>query len=1230
MDGNGVGIAPELLLRVPQLLASGTVSLPRFAILLAKGCAFFTRTHLIGFSLRTISEEARMRSTMRITKNLICSFRVLSVSLLMLVSVGFLHAEGSDRTIGQFVHTAWSAKDGAPGSVYALAQTRDGFLWLGTMQGLYRFDGVSFERYEPQSGPPFQSYFITSLLALPDGDLWIGFHEKGVSRLRDGRNTNYTNADGLPSGGVVRLVQDREGAIWAGTNGGLARFEDGRWQRIGDDWGYPGAKAAAVYVDRHGTLWVATENTVVFLLPGSRRFQATGTQVGQTRQFVESPDGTLWMAETTRSVHPLLLPPHQHGVEPEIRVGSNGILFDGDGSLWITSLGDGMRRVPFPDRLNGQKIGRFSNAIESFTSKDGPSSDYAICILKDREGSIWVGTSAGLDRFRKGALVPILLPAKFTKKTLVAGDHGDVWVGGMSDALARIEGDTRQDVRPTQSVMAGFRDSHGTIWFLTLNPFRGYGGDTYRLFRVDNGRLTKVAATPAQFDDAEVPETLAADRMGRPWLGSGGDSLFFLNKNRHWQQFDTPLELAGKSAVVGFADGSGHLWFGFTENSIMVIDGTGTGVRTFSAKDGIQVGSVMAITGRDPHIWIGGEDGLAVWEGDRFRAVVPADGDRFHGVSGIQEDSGGDLFLSEDRGVVFIPATEVSKTLKDRSARVQYQLFDVRDGVPGAVQQTTPYPTSVQGTDGRIWFSTSTGVAWIDPAHMPKNLLAPPITIRSITANGTHYTSPAGLRLPPRTRDLMIDYTALSLAVSDRVRFRYKLEGSDMQWQDAGVRRQAFYTNLSPREYRFRVIASNNDGVWNEAGASLSFVIAPTYYQTTWFRALFVVAFLALVYGAYRFRVRQLRRQEKKLRDVVETIPTFAWTALPDGAVDFINHHWVEYTGLSTEKTTGSGWEAAVHAADSKRHAEKWRASLATGEPFENEVRYRRAADQQYRWFLARAVPLRDQRGKILKWYGITTDIEDRKRAEEEREKLRADLAHVNRVSTLGEMAASLAHEIKQPIAAAVNSANSCIEWLAHEPPNLDRARAAAVRIDKYGNRAAEIIDRIRSFYRKSPPQRELVEVNGIVHEILVLLRGEATRYGVSIRTDLAADIPEIAADLVQLQQVLMNLVLNAIEAMKDSGGELTVKSESGNDGRVRISVSDTGVGLPAGKVDEIFSAFFTTKPQGSGMGLAISRSIVESHGGRLWATANHARGATFHVTLPIAAEVVRVSDTGT
>jgi signal transduction histidine kinase len=246
-------------------------------------------------------------------------------------------------------------------------------------------------------------------------------------------------------------------------------------------------------------------------------------------------------------------------------------------------------------------------------------------------------------------------------------------------------------------------------------------------------------------------------------------------------------------------------------------------------------------------------------------------------------------------------------------------------------------------------------------------------------------------------------------------------------------------------------------------------------------------------------------------------------------------------------------------------------------------------------------------------------DVTERKRAEEARDRLRqleTELAHINRVSTLGEMAASLAHEIKQPIAAAITSANSCLEWLAQEPPNLDRARAAAARIDKYGNRAAETIDRIRSFYKKSPPQRELVDVNGIIQEMLTLLKCEADGCSVAMRTDLAAELHKIMADRVQLQQVFMNLILNAIEAMKDSGGELTVKSQL-QDRQLLFSVSDTGVGLPKEKMDQIFSAFFSTKPQGSGMGLSISRSIVESYGGRLWATANDGRGATFHFTLP-------------
>ena len=366
---------------------------------------------------------------------------------------------------------------------------------------------------------------------------------------------------------------------------------------------------------------------------------------------------------------------------------------------------------------------------------------------------------------------------------------------------------------------------------------------------------------------------------------------------------------------------------------------------------------------------------------------------------------------------------------------------------------------------------------------------------------------------------------------------------------------------------------------------------------------------------------QQLERQRAHLADAQKLTHTGSWAwRLTDRKAVHLSEEWYRIYGFDPDGGIPT-WEEyfeRVHPEDRL----KWKSTIerAIAEKADYDYEFRILLPTgKVKWIHAVGHPVLSGAGALEQFVGSSSDITELKSAEPEREKLRqleADLAHTNRVSTLGEMAASLAHEIKQPIAAAITSANSCIEWLAHEPPNLDRARAAATRIDKYGNRAAEIIDRIRSFYKKSPPQRELVDVNGIIHEMLTLLNGEATRHSVAMGTELAAELPKITADRVQLQQVFMNLMLNAIEAMKDSGGELTVKSQL-QDGQLQFSVSDTGVGLPGEKMDQIFSAFFTTKPLGSGMGLAISRSIVESHGGRLWATANDGRGAAFHFTLP-------------
>jgi len=312
----------------------------------------------------------------------------------------------------------------------------------------------------------------------------------------------------------------------------------------------------------------------------------------------------------------------------------------------------------------------------------------------------------------------------------------------------------------------------------------------------------------------------------------------------------------------------------------------------------------------------------------------------------------------------------------------------------------------------------------------------------------------------------------------------------------------------------------------------------------------------------------------------------------------------------------------ATHPEDEPALREKFYGAIQARMDYDLEYRIYRP-DGTIRFL--RSVGHHHPAGEIGEYFGITMDITERKRAEQEREKLRqleADLAHINRVNMMGELAAALAHEIKQPIAASITSANACLRWLAHDPPDLERARAAATRIERDGNRAADVINRLRSFYKKdTPPEREMVDVNDIVQEMTVLLRNEAIRYSVTIDVELEADVPNILADRVQLQQVFMNLMLNAIEAMKDIGGELRMRSRLNPEGQLVISISDTGVGLPADNTERIFEAFHTTKPQGTGMGLAITRSIVESHGGRIWATANQGVGATFHFTLPVETE---------
>jgi PAS domain S-box-containing protein len=371
-----------------------------------------------------------------------------------------------------------------------------------------------------------------------------------------------------------------------------------------------------------------------------------------------------------------------------------------------------------------------------------------------------------------------------------------------------------------------------------------------------------------------------------------------------------------------------------------------------------------------------------------------------------------------------------------------------------------------------------------------------------------------------------------------------------------------------------------------------------------------------------------LRRSESYLAEAQRLTHTgsWAWRVAGRDALH-LSEEWYRIYGFDPEEGL-SAWEKRQQRMHPEDRA-KWQETIdrAIGEKSDYEVELRiLLPDGTVKYTHTVGHPVLNASGDVVQFVGTMIDVTERKRAEEERERLRqahADLARVNRVTTMGELTASLAHEVNQPIAAAVTNANTCVRWLAADTPNLEEARAAAMRIVKDGTRAAEIISRIRLLFKKGTAERELVDINEVIREMLVLLRNEATRYSISVRTELEADLPQVMGDRVQLDQVMMNLIVNGIDAMKDANGarELTIKSQKAENDRILVSVGDTGVGLPVQQADQIFKAFFTTKSQGTGMGLSISRSIIESHGGRLWAADNSPRGASFCFSLPTKAE---------
>jgi PAS domain S-box-containing protein len=1110
--------------------------------------------------------------------------------------------------ISQYRHTAWRMQDGLlRGQPNVITQTKDGYIWIGTAAGLMRFDGVRLIPWEPPAGSQLPSHNVRALLAARDGSLWIGT-DAGLSHWTQQNLVTYLKEPVI----VSSILEDHLGTIWVTlvsktAGGALCQVSGSKPQcyHVPNE-SLIGACCQTLVEDPSGDLWMGSSAGLLRWRDGSpsmypNKYLEPNTGFDGVESTVPASDGSLWVGidhgghgvGLERFVQGSWKPFRQPGLDGS-KLAVLSLFGDRDGALWVGTLDRGIYRI------RGSRADHFSSA-------DGLSSNTIYQFYQDREGNIWVATSQGIDCFRDIPVVSFSmeegLSADNVVSVLVAHD-GTVWVGNPG-GLDAIRGVTVSSIRtgqglPGNQVTSLFEDRDRRLWV----------GVDDRLWIYQDGRFIEIRR--ADGSHVGTVAGITEDGEGNIWAVTIAPS-WKLVRIRGFGVVEEILPPHIPTARALATDQRAGIWLGLMNGDLARYRNGNAETFSFDQTKNLPVRQV--IVNADGSVLATTAGGLIGWKDGKLQTMTVRNGLPCSDIFSIVSDEN-NYWLYSGCGLVEINSTDIQQWWGHPSLVLKVNVIDQSDGVqPGEA----PFlPQASRSPDGKLWFANNSVLQMFDPAHTKKNLVSPPVHVEQIIADGKTYdtgSDTAGhLPLPPLIRDLEIDYTALSFVAPGKVRIRYKLEGLDRDWHDVGNRRQAFYTNLPPRHYRFRVAACNNSGVWNEAGAFLDFSIAPAYYQTNWFRALCGAAFLGLLWAAYQIRVRQLRNQERKFREAVETMPALAFIAMPDGQRTFVNGRWVEYTGLTEEQALGWGWQALVHPEDLSRVLKIWQESPASGNTLEYEARLLRGTDGEYRWFQTRAVPVRDKQGKIVKWYGVINDIEDRKRAEE----LRADLAHITRVNTMVELTASLAHDIKQPIGAAVTNAEACARLLDRDQPDVLEAREAALEMARDARHAAQIIDRVRSLYRKDSSHWEMVDVNEIVDEMVMLLRGESHRYAISLRTDLAEELPKIKADRVQLQQVFMNLMLNAIEAMKDTGGDLSIRSQQNEDGELLVSVTDNGVGLPAGKADEIFNAFFTTKSQGTGLGLAITRSIVESHGGRIWATANSERGTSLYFTLPI------------
>jgi len=768
---------------------------------------------------------------------------ILGLLLVAFVCPGVAGLDTS-RKISQYGHNMWRIQDGyLPAPPQAIAQTGDGYIWIGTEAGLVRFDGVRFVPWASPKGEKLSSDQILSLLAASDQSLWIGT-SRGLARWKGGILTTYTSL----ANSIWGMVEDHDGDIWivrwdtGDGRGPLCRIRDNDVRCFGRNDGIPLPTATGLALDSSGNFWISGNEGLCKWKPGAssvyfhRDLAERGYLMGVNALSVldeshvwiglQQPNGNLQLQELDHkkwTAHPL---PKSQRPPP-----STNVLFrDPQGALWIGTASDGIYRI------FGGKTDHFSNA-------DGLSSDSVERFFQDREGTLWVATTKGIDSFRDLAVVSYSIKEGLVSdsvSTILASHDGGVWIGG-SEALGFLKQDKLSAIRvnhglPGRDITTMSEDRQGRLWI----------GVDSSLSILDHGHFLPVKKPDGSA--LGIVLGIAEDARGNEWAMTSG-KLFRIENLKVREQ----LSLAPCFSIAG--DSKEGVWLGCVNGDL--IHYYSNRAETFPKVSSTPIRQLLPEPGGG--LWAVAEDALIWWNDNKSATMTTRNGLPCDELYSAVKDDAGALWLYARCGLFSIAASQLTRWHENPSIEVKVESLDVYCGAqPGS---TPLQPQATRSLDGRLWFANNNFVQTFDPRKWRRNPLPPNVVVERAVANGVSYPIQGELQLPALLRNLEIDYTALSFVVPQKVRFRYKLEGRDTSWQEAGVRRQAFYTDLPPGSYRFHVIACNNNDIWNETGAQLAFTIRPSFTQGIWFETICLFGFVGLVYSAYRLRVRQVTRQ---------------------------------------------------------------------------------------------------------------------------------------------------------------------------------------------------------------------------------------------------------------------------------------------------------------------------------------------------------------------------------